>query len=79
VVLDELYHSHNDWQSLDRVKRSRVLEGIAKAISHCLEQYPEPDRLQVIIASDHGQILGKTPQIVPPPEARKCIGRKGWL
>ena len=75
VVLDELYHSYNDWQSLDLVKRSHVLEGIAKDINHCLEQYPEPDRLQVIIASDHGQILGKTPQINPPPDASECKGR----
>ncbi|NJK99758.1 MAG: protein kinase [Spirulinaceae cyanobacterium SM2_1_0] len=75
VELDELYHSHNDWQSLDLVKRSHVLEGIVKSIDHCFNQYPEPERLQVIIASDHGQMLGKTPQISPPPEAQECKGR----
>lgn len=74
-VFDHLFHSQKDWQSLYQVERSHTLEGIAKKINYCLQQYPEPDELRIVIASDHGQILGVSEQITHCPQELEAKGR----
>ncbi|MEH2365247.1 hypothetical protein [Nostoc sp.] len=77
---DSLYHSKKDWQSLYDLDRPHTLEGIAKKIDYCLQQYPNPEALRIIIASDHGQIMGTSEKIThcPPglePKGRMAIGK----
>lgn len=73
--LDELYHHETDWQTLYKLERDKVLDGIVKDILHFLEQYPEPEKLQIIIASDHGQIIGEVDKINNYPDNLKPQGR----
>lgn len=78
--LDKLYHSERDLDSLHSFKRKDVLKQIADQISYCIEQYPRSSDLKVVIASDHGQILGDSILINDyPPElsakGRMAIGR----
>jgi hypothetical protein len=77
---DSLYHSKKDWQSLYELDRPHTLEGIAKKIDYCLQQYPNPELLRIVIASDHGQIMGTSEKIThcPPelePKGRMAIGK----
>lgn len=77
---DELYHNQRDWQSFDQLERPHSLTGIAKKIDYCLQQYPHPDELTIVIASDHGQIMGTCDRITycPPelePKGRMAIGK----
>lgn len=79
-MFDHLYHSQNDWQSLYQVERPHTLEGIAKKIDYCLQQYPDADELRIVIVSDHGQLMGMSEQIThcPPglePKGRMAIGK----
>lgn len=73
--LDELYHHETHWQTLYQLEREKVLDGIVKDILHFLEQYPEPEKLQIIIASDHGQIIGEVDKINNYPDSLKPQGR----
>lgn len=72
---DELHHTERDWQHLYKVKRPHTLEGIAKEIQSFVEEYPTPDLLKIVIASDHGQILGTSEQITYSPEGLEAKGR----
>jgi hypothetical protein len=79
-TFDSLYHNQKDWQSLYQVERPHTLEGIAKKIDYCLQQYPESDNLRIVISSDHGQIIGTSEKIThcPPelePKGRMAIGK----
>ena len=73
--LDKLYHSRKDWQSLYDFERPNTLEDIAKTINYCLEQYADPEQIRIVIASDHGQMLGKSRQITDCPEQLEPKGR----
>lgn len=75
TLLDKLYHDQKDWQGLYRVERTHVLEGIAKKIGYSLTQYPEPDKLKVVIATDHGQMMGMSNQLASCPPELKAEGR----
>lgn len=72
---DHLYHTEQDWQNLYQVQRPHVLEGIARDIEYCVKQYPNSEQLRIVIASDHGQILGAAEQISHCPEGLELKGR----
>ncbi|BAY31212.1 hypothetical protein NIES2107_30710 [Nostoc carneum NIES-2107] len=77
---DSLCHNQKDWQSFYELDRPHTLEGIAKKIDYCVQQYPNPEELRIAIASDHGQIMGTCEKIThcPPglkPEGRMAIGK----
>lgn len=65
---DDLYHHEVDWQELYTVKRSRVLRDIAEDVIRFVAMHPQQEKLRVVIASDHGQLMGTSSQIthVPP-------------
>jgi hypothetical protein len=77
IQFDELFHHQTDWVSLYQRERTLTLKMIAERIQFCMEEYPEPDALQVVIASDHGQIMGITTQISNPPPELDLQGRMG--
>lgn len=72
---DAMFHHHTDWLSLYSKERSLRLKVIAERIHHCLDEYPDPDALRIVIASDHGQMLGITPQMSNPPPGLTLQGR----
>ena len=72
---DHLYHTEQDWQNLYQVQRPYVLEGIARDIEYCVKQHPNPERLKIVIASDHGQIMGEAEHLADRPEGIELKGR----
>jgi len=73
--LDELYHSGRDWQSLYEVERPNVLRSLAEHIKYCVKLHPRPDSLKIVIASDHGQMMGEVAQIQEYPTHLEAKGR----
>lgn len=79
-MLDSVYQQQKDWQSFYQLDRPHSLQGIAKRIDYCLQQYPDADALRIVIAGDHGQIMGTGEKIThcPPecqPQGRMAIGK----
>ncbi|MEH2376132.1 hypothetical protein [Nostoc sp.] len=77
---DSLYHSQKDWQSFYELDRPLTLQSIARKIDYCLQQYPNREALKIVIASDHGQMMGTSEKITdcPPglePKGRMAIGK----
>ena len=72
---DHLYHTEQDWQNLYQVQRPYVLEGIARDIEYCVKQHPNPENLRIVIASDHGQLIGEAEHLSNCPEGLDLKGR----
>jgi serine/threonine protein kinase len=77
---DKLFHKSGDWQHLYYTTRLNALRSLAAEICSLVSEFPDPDQLHVVIASDHGQMLGELPQISPhpvglEPQGRAAIGR----
>ena len=72
---DHLYHTEQDWQNLYKVQRSHVLKGIAGDIEYCLNQHPNPEHLRIVIASDHGQMIGEVEHLSNCPDGLDLKGR----
>lgn len=72
---DHLYHTEQDWQNLYQVQRPNVLEGIARDIEYCVKQHPNPELLKIVIASDHGQMIGEVEHLSDCPEGLALKGR----
>ncbi|MEM1392937.1 MAG: hypothetical protein AAF915_09975 [Cyanobacteria bacterium P01_D01_bin.50] len=74
-IFDSLYHTQKDWESLYQLERPHALEGIAKKIDYCLQQYPDSEQLRIVIASDHGQMMGILDKITHCPPQLEFKGR----
>jgi serine/threonine protein kinase len=72
---DHLYHTEQNWQNLYQVQRPHVLEGIAKDIEYSVNQYPHPEQVKIVIASDHGQMIGEVKHLTDCPEGLESKGR----
>jgi len=72
---DALQHNQQDWHSFYNLERTKSLKGIAEDICYCVKQYPEPEKLKILIASDHGQLLGISTKIANCPAELKPEGR----
>lgn len=73
--LDKLYHQEKDWKTLYQVERVNCLEAIARNIKYILDEYNQPEKLKIVIASDHGQIIGESEKIVNYPNNLQAQGR----
>ncbi|NJR51927.1 MAG: hypothetical protein HC780_22505 [Leptolyngbyaceae cyanobacterium CSU_1_3] len=73
--LDHLYHTEQGWENLYQVQRPHVLEGIAREIEYCVQQHPNPEHLKIVIASDHGQMIGEAEHLSNCPEGLELKGR----
>jgi hypothetical protein len=51
------------------------LRAIAEEIQSFIHEFPNPDQLQVVIATDHGQMLGKSAQLTHCPPELEVKGR----
>ena len=77
---DSLFHKEVDWRELYAIKRGRALKAIADDIIRFVRMHPQPEEVSVVIASDHGQLMGTSTKLpfVPPeltPKGRMAIGR----
>lgn len=72
---DHLYHTERDWQNLYQVQRPHVLEGIARDIEYSVRQHPHPEQVRIVIASDHGQMIGEVEHLTNCPEELDLKGR----
>jgi serine/threonine protein kinase len=72
---DHLYHTERDWQNLYQVQRPHILEGIARDIEYSVRQHPHPEQLRIVIASDHGQMIGEVEHLTDCPEELDLKGR----
>ena len=73
--LDELYHSGRNWESLYEVERPGILRTLAEQIKYCIRLHPNPDLVKLVIASDHGQMMGEISQLEECPEGLIAKGR----
>jgi hypothetical protein len=51
------------------------LELIAKNIEYSVNQYPHPEQVRIVIASDHGQMIGEVKHLTDCPEGLESKGR----
>ena len=72
---DKLFHSARDWKHLYNVERPAVLKQIAAEIQSCVHEFPQPDQLRLVIATDHGQLMGELAQIIHCPDGLTVEGR----
>lgn len=72
--LDKLYHSEKDWKNFFEIKRPNTLKTIAEEIQSFVTEFPHPG-IKVVIASDHGQILGTSEKIANCPRELDPKGR----
>lgn len=73
--LDKLYHQEKDWKTLYKVERITRLEGIVRHIKYILEEYEQSEKLKIIIASDHGQMMGEVQKLANCPAELQSQGR----
>ncbi|MFN7465216.1 MAG: methylation-associated defense system protein kinase MAD6 [Pseudanabaena sp.] len=73
--LDHLYHDSRDWDSLYQSDRPATLRKLADQIHYCIQQHPQTQSLKVVIASDHGQLMGEVPLLPNPPHDVNGSGR----
>lgn len=72
---DKLFHSARDWKHLYKVERQEMLRLIAAEIQSFVSEFPQPDQLRLVIATDHGQLMGQVAQIIHCPDGLKVEGR----
>lgn len=75
VQFDHLYHESRDWHSLYKSDRPAILRQLSEQIYYCIQQHPNPQSLKVVIASDHGQLMGEVPVMPNPPKDVEASGR----
>jgi len=75
LELDHLYHEAKDWQTLYQSDRPATLRKLSDLILDCVNKYPQPKNLKVVIASDHGQLIGEVPFLPTPPSDVEAQGR----
>lgn len=73
--LDELFHHSGDWCYLHNTRRPDILRSIATRIIHLVNEFEEPANVSVVIASDHGQIMGASTQLAHCPKGLTPRGR----
>lgn len=77
---DYLYHDDTSWKHLVDVSVPLKLNAIAKEISYLVSRYPSPSAVQVVLCSDHGQLMGEQVRLEGLPSGfdfggRLAIGR----
>lgn len=73
---DRLFHDEVDWEELYTVKRHRELRAIAEDILRFVDMHPQKEILRIVIASDHGQLMGKSNKL---PSMSRGLEMKGRM
>jgi hypothetical protein len=72
---DSLFHNDTDWSHLSGVAVPNMLSTIADEIKYFVSQHPIPTSVQVVICSDHGQLIGEQQQLASLPPQFEYSGR----
>lgn len=75
---DSLFHNDTSWNHLIEVAVPNKLSWIAEEISYFASQYPNPSRLQIVLCSDHGQLIGEHAQLEGLPQGFEFGGRLAY-
>jgi PglZ domain len=67
LEIHRLYQNQEDWHSIYEFETNHVLRGIATKIYDCVNHYPKPEKLRIIITSDCGQLMGISEKISALP------------
>lgn len=74
---DRTYHRHNGRETLLRDVEAQ-LDAAANKIVDLVEQVRDDLSLQIIITTDHGRLLAKSPRSVKVPSGMVSHGRAAW-
>jgi hypothetical protein len=74
---DRTYHKHNGSGTLLRDVEAQ-LDAVANKIVDLVDQVPSDISLQIIIATDHGRLLGKSTRRIAVPPGMVSHGRAAW-
>lgn len=74
---DRTYHRHNGRETLLRDVEAQ-LDAAANKIVDLVEQVRDDLSLQIIITTDHGRLLAKSPRSVQVPSGMVSHGRAAW-
>lgn len=74
---DRTYHKHNGSGTLLRDVEAQ-LDAVANKIVDLVDQVPSEISFQIIIATDHGRLLGKSARRVTVPSGMVSHGRAAW-
>jgi hypothetical protein len=72
---DSLFHNDTTWKHLIEVSIPQALRRIAAEIEFLITLHPTPEKLQVVISSDHGQLMGEHERIHIEGAAAAIAGR----
>ena len=77
---DSLFHNDTSWKHVIDVAVPNKLIGLANEISYFVSRYRTPSTLQVVLSSDHGQLMGEHNRLENLPSefefgGRMAIGR----
>jgi hypothetical protein len=75
VLYDSLFHNDTNWKHLVQVAVPNQLASIAAEIEYLVSQHPNQSSVEVVICSDHGQIMGQHEQLLSPPDVPEYGGR----
>ena len=78
VRYDSLFHNDTNWRHLVEVAVPNLLATIADEILYFVSQHPEPASVQVVICSDHGQLMGEHEQLDSTPTECEYSGRMAY-
>ena len=74
---DRTYHKHNGSGTLLRDVEAQ-LDAAANKIVDLVDQVPDELSLQIIVATDHGRLLGKSTRRIAVPPGMISHGRAAW-
>ncbi|HEU5367238.1 MAG TPA: hypothetical protein VFU69_02190, partial [Ktedonobacterales bacterium] len=74
---DRTYHQHQSRETAFSQVRGQ-LQSLAERIVRVAHAIPEEQLLRVIIATDHGRLLGSAERCVPVPSGMQAHGRAAW-
>ena len=74
---DRTYHKHNGSGTLLRDVEAQ-LDAAANKIVDLVDQVPDQLSLQIIVATDHGRLLGKSARRIAVPPGMTSHGRAAW-
>ncbi|MCC6188628.1 MAG: hypothetical protein IT318_06310 [Anaerolineales bacterium] len=74
---DRTYHKRNSYENLLQDIEGRLVAEVHK-IQQIVAAVPSDVVLQIIVATDHGRMLGKAVRILPIPEGMQGHGRAAW-
>ncbi|MDB9527850.1 protein kinase [Oscillatoria sp. CS-180] len=72
---DKLFHDEVDWEELYKVQRPRELRTITEDILRFVDLHPQRETLRVVVASDHGQLMGRSNKLPSLSEDLEMKGR----